>query len=57
MKQFMLLVENENGEQILEGFFNTELEARDYLKEIDISFSDAHLYQLEENAYDLLQED
>lgn len=57
MKQFMLLVENENGEQILEGFFNTELEAKDYLKEIDISFSDAHLYQLAENAYDLLQED
>ena len=57
MKQFILLVENENGEQIVEGFFNTELEAKNYLKEIDISFSDAHLYQLTENVYDLLQED
>ena len=57
MKQFILLVENEDGEQILEGFFNTELEAKNYLKEIDISFSGAHLYQLAENAYDLLQED
>lgn len=56
MKQFILLVENENGEQVLEGFFNTESEARDYLKEIDISFSDAHLYQLVENSYDLLDD-
>ena len=29
---------------------------RDYLKEIDISFSDAHLYQLVENSYDLLDD-
>lgn len=57
MNKYILIVENEDGTQTVEGFFNSVKECKNYIKNIDIIFADFHIYELIDNAYDLAQDD
>ena len=57
MKKYILLVGPENDVQILEGFFDTVDDAKQYAKEQEFEREQVHIYELAENAYDLAQND
>lgn len=56
MNKYILIVEDEDGKQVVEGFFNSVKECKKYIKEIDIVFADFHIYELSKTN-DLAQVD
>jgi len=52
MKAYILIFDN-GDIQTVEGYFDTVEEAKAYAKELDLDV-EAHIYQLADNCYDLM---